>query len=132
MSVITIERDGKAYCHVVRHQTAPDTTTFFTPDDANQQVGYVVHQAGATVRRHYHLPVERHIVGTSEVLLVREGRCRMDVYDDDQELIESLELGPGDVMVMVGGGHGFEMLEDTVLIEIKQGPYFGVQEKTYF
>jgi mannose-6-phosphate isomerase-like protein (cupin superfamily) len=132
MSVTAIERNGRAYCYVIRHHTAPEATTFFTPDDANQQVGYVVHPAGATVRRHYHLPLERTIVGTSEVLIVREGRCRLDIYDDDLQPVESLELGPGDVMVMVGGGHGFEMLEDTVLIEVKQGPYMGIQEKRYF
>lgn len=132
MSVIAIERDGRTYCYVVRNQEAPERTTFFTPDEANQQVGYVVHPAGASVRRHYHLPLERTIVGTSEVLIVRQGRCRLDVYDDDQQPVESLELHQGDVMVMVGGGHGFEMLEDTVLIEVKQGPYLGVDEKKYF
>lgn len=132
MPVTAIERDGRTYCYVIRHQAAPEATTFFTPDEANQQVGYVVHPAGATIGRHYHLPIERTIVGTSEVLIVREGRCRLDVYDDDLAPIESLELGPGDVMVMVGGGHGFEMLEDTVMIEVKQGPYMGVQEKKYF
>lgn len=132
MSVTAIERDGQTYCYVIRHQEPPEATTFFTPDDANQQVGYVVHPKGAAVRRHYHLPIERTIVGTSEVLIVREGRCRLDVYDDDLEHVDSLEMGPGDVMVMVGGGHGFEMLEDTVLIEVKQGPYMGVNEKRYF
>ncbi len=35
-------------------------------------------------------------------------------------------------MVMVGGAHGFEMLEDTVMVEVKQGPYMGTQEKRYF
>ena len=84
------------------------------------------------VRRHYHLPRERTIVGTPEVLVVRSGRCRLDVYDDELQPVESLELGEGDIMVMVGGGHGFEMLEDTVLIEIKQGPYLGADEKEYF
>jgi hypothetical protein len=132
VSIDAIGRDGRTFCYVIRKQEAPRETTFVTPDEAIQQVGFVVHPAGAEVRRHYHLPLPRNIVGTPEVLVVQSGRCRLDVYDDEQEPIDSVELREGDVMVMVGGGHGFEMLEDTVLIEVKQGPYMGPQEKEYF
>ena len=64
--------------------------------------------------------------------MVKKGRCLIDVYDDDHDLIATGELHPGDVMLMVGGGHGFRMLEDTVLLEIKQGPYTGLEEKEQF
>ena len=132
MNVDAIGRDGKVYAYVMRETGQEEKTTFLTPDEAIQQVGFVVHPAGAEVKRHYHLPLERAIVGTPEVLVVRRGRCEMTVYDDDQQLAESRELSAGDVMVMVGGGHGFRMLEDTVLLEVKQGPYFGTDEKAYF
>jgi mannose-6-phosphate isomerase-like protein (cupin superfamily) len=127
-----IGRNGTVFSYVVHTNDAPERTTFLTPDDALQQVGFVVHEAGAEVRRHYHLPLERKITGTPEVLVVRSGRCEMDVYDDEQQLVATRELGAGDVMIMVGGGHGFRMLEDTVLIEVKQGPYYGTEEKKYF
>src|SRR3954451_10805527 len=132
MGIETIGRDGHAYCYVIRQRSAPAQTTFVTPDDAVQQVGFVVHPAGAEVKRHYHLPLERSIVGTPEVLVVRQGRCEMDVYDDQQEFVCTRELESGDIMVMVGGGHGFRMVEDTVLLEVKQGPYYGPDEKAYF
>lgn len=128
----SIGRDGRVFAYVVRGSSDPERTTFLTPDEAIQQVGFVVHGAGAEVKRHYHKPVERTIVGTPEVLVVRSGRCAMDVYDDDRELVGTRELAAGDVMIMCGGGHGFRMLEDTVLLEIKQGPYFGADEKAYF
>lgn len=130
--VEAIGSEGRVYCYIVRQDSTLASTTFVTPDDATLQVGFVVHAAGSEVRRHYHLPLERRIVGTPEVLVVRSGRCEMDVYDDDQRLVASKELGVGDVMVMVGGGHAFRMLDDTVLLEVKQGPYFGTHEKTYF
>jgi hypothetical protein len=95
-------------------------------------VGFVVHAAGGEVKRHYHVPIERKIDFTPEVLVVRSGRCEMDVFDDDQNLVATHELIEGDVMVMVGGGHGFRFLEDTVLLEVKQGPYYGTDEKKYF
>src|SRR5205807_9405506 len=105
--VESIGRDGEVFCYVVRTDSAPASTTFVTPDDAIQQVGFVVHNGGSEVRRHYHLPIERQIAGTPEVLIVRSGRCEMDVFDDAQQHVATRELTPGDVMVMVGGGHGF-------------------------
>jgi hypothetical protein len=56
----------------------------------------------------------------------------MDIYDDDRRLVATRELRKGDIMLMVGGGHGFRMLEDTVLLEVKQGPYTGLDEKERF
>lgn len=132
MSVEVVSAGGRPLSYIVRQQNAPESTTFVTPDDAIQQVGFVVHGAGGEVKRHYHVPIERTIDFTPEVLVVRSGRCEMDVFDDDQNLVATHELAEGDVMVMVGGGHGFRFIEDTVLLEVKQGPYFGTDEKKYF
>jgi hypothetical protein len=132
MNVEAIGSEGKVFAYVMRDTPGEKKTTFLTPDAAIQQVGFVVHPAGAEVKRHYHLPLERSIVGTPEVLVVRQGRCEMDVYDDEQEFVCTRELEAGDIMVMVGGGHGFRMVEDTVLLEVKQGPYYGPDEKAYF
>ena len=72
------------------------------------------------------------MIGTSEVLFVLKGHAWIDVYDDAHQLVASRELRQGDVMLMVGGGHGFRIIEDTVFMEIKQGPYAGVDEKERF
>jgi mannose-6-phosphate isomerase-like protein (cupin superfamily) len=130
-----IERivDGEQMlCCIIRASFVPEKTTFLTPPEYKQQVGYVVYPAGGEIARHVHRPLERRLVGTSEVLVVKQGRCLMDIYNDDCELVATRELGPGDVMLMVGGGHGFRMLEDTVLLEVKQGPYTGIDEKERF
>ena len=96
------------------------------------QVGFIVYPSGGEVERHVHVPLERSLVGTSEVLMVRSGRCEMDVYDDERTLVATRELVAGDVVVIFGGGHGFRMLEDTTLLEVKQGPYTGLDEKERF
>ena len=118
--------------YIIRAQLAPDQTTFLTPPEFKQQVGYIVYPAGSEIARHVHRPLERHLVGTSEVLIVRQGRCEIDVYNDDRELVATRELNVGDIMLMVGGGHGFRILEDTILLEVKQGPYTGIDEKERF
>jgi hypothetical protein len=124
--------NGHPLCYIIRAAMSPEKTTFLTPPEFKQQVGFVVYPKGGEIIRHLHLPLERHLVGTSEVLVIRQGRCLLDIYNDERELVATRELGPGDTMLMVGGGHGFRMLEDTVFLEIKQGPYLPVQEKERF
>lgn len=127
-----ITHDGQILAVIVRAEIDPKTTSFVTTPEFNLQLGFVVYPAGGEVQRHTHKPMERHIRGTSEILFVKKGRCMMDIYDDHRNPICTRELRQGDVLLMIGGGHGFRMLEDTVLVEIKQGPYTGVDEKERF
>jgi len=124
--------DGRPLAHIIRAEMAPQKTTFLTPAEFKQQVGFVVYPTGGEIQRHVHRPLERHLVGTSEVLIVRRGRCEIDIYNNQRELVATRELRQGDIMLMVDGGHGFRMLEDTVFLEVKQGPYTGVDEKERF
>jgi quercetin dioxygenase-like cupin family protein len=127
-----IDWNGKPLTYIIRREMDPSRTTFLTPPEFKQQVGYVVYPAGGEVPRHLHCDLERHLVGTSEVLIVLRGRCEMDVYNDQRELVATRELREGDLMLMVGGGHGFRMQDDTVFLEVKQGPYTGLEEKERF
>jgi quercetin dioxygenase-like cupin family protein len=127
-----IPADGPLLALLLSGTGDPAETTFPTPDDLNLQVGFVVYPAGGEIQRHDHRPLERQIVGTTEVLVVRSGRCEIDLYDRERQLVATRELRAGDVILIVGGGHGFRMLEDTVLLEVKQGPYTGLDEKERF
>jgi hypothetical protein len=118
--------------YIIRGNVLPTETTFLTPPEFKQQVGFVAYDQGGEIAPHVHRLLERHLVGTSEVLVLRKGRCLLDVYNDDHGLVATRELQAGDTMLMVGGGHGFRMLEDTVFLEIKQGPYTGLEEKERF
>ncbi len=127
-----IESDGQYLAIIVRSGFQAESTTFITPPEFKQQVGYIVHPAGDEIPAHTHREIQRHMVGTSEVLVVLQGRCEIDIYDEQRNLVCTSELRPGDVMLMVGGGHGFRMLEHTVFLEVKQGPYLGVDEKELY
>jgi mannose-6-phosphate isomerase-like protein (cupin superfamily) len=128
----TITHAGQDLAYIVHGSERLWETTFVTPPDLNLQVGFVVYGAGQEIPRHMHLPVERHIDGTMEVLVVRQGRCEVDVYSESRELAATRELRAGDVLIAVAGGHGFRALEKLVLLEVKQGPYPGVAEKERF
>lgn len=117
---------------IIRSQYLPSETTFLTPPEYKQQVGYVVYPKGGEIQRHVHRSLKRNLVGTSEVLILQRGRCIMDIYNDERDLVASRELREGDLMLMVGGGHGFQIMEDTIFLEVKQGPYTGMEEKERF
>ena len=131
-SVERILFNGKPLAYIVSAELDLESTSFLTPPDFNLQLGFVVYPAGGEVARHTHLPLERHTVGTSEVLVLRKGRCLVDIYNDDRELVATRELHTGDILLMAGGGHGLRMQEDTVFLEVKQGPYNDTDEKEYF
>lgn len=123
---------GKPLAYIIRSEIDPKATTFMTPGDFKQQVGFIVYGAGSEIPRHVHRPVERLLQETSEVLVVRRGRCEVDIYNEERNLVAVRKLQTGDILILVGGGHGFRMIEDTVLLEVKQGPYTGVEERERF
>ena len=131
-SVDLIRAGDQILCYVIAEAGELTETTFITPPNARQQVGFIVYPKGGVIRRHEHRPLERHLVGMSEVLIVRYGHVAMDIYDDAHQLVATRELRAGAVVILVGGGHGFRLLEDTVMLEIKQGPYLGADDKDLF
>ena len=118
--------------YIIRRELSPSATTFVTPSDYSQQLGFIVYPSGGEIKRHLHRSVRRVIEGTSEVLLLKQGRCEVDFYTSAKELVGTRELRQGDILLLIDGGHGFRILEDTILVEIKQGPYTGLDEKERF
>lgn len=117
---------------IVRHSFRRDGIEFFTPGSYSQQIGYMNRPSGYVIEPHVHNPVVREVQYTKEVLLIRSGRVRVDFYSESREYLESTILESGDIVLLAYGGHGFEMLEPTEIIEVKQGPYAGDHDKTRF
>jgi hypothetical protein len=124
--------DGRVIAVILRTCYSSEGIKFFTPDDFSQQLGYMNRPQGYVISPHVHNPVAREVLYTKEVLFIKSGKVRVDFYDDDQTYLESRILQQGDVLLLAYGGHGFEMLEPTEMIEVKQGPYAGEADKTRF
>jgi mannose-6-phosphate isomerase-like protein (cupin superfamily) len=105
---------------------------FFTPDEFSQQIAYMSHPKGKAIQPHIHNAVDRKVIYTQEVLFIKKGKLRVDFYDNEQQYLESRILESGDVILLSSGGHGFEVLEEIEMIEVKQGPYVKEQDKTRF
>jgi mannose-6-phosphate isomerase-like protein (cupin superfamily) len=117
---------------IISHNFAQPGIHFFTPNDLSQQLAYMRHPAGKVIDPHIHNPVSRSVHYTQEVLFIKRGRLRVDFYDNDRRYLESRILQGGDVILLATGGHGFEVLEEIEMVEVKQGPYAGDQDKTRF
>lgn len=105
---------------------------FFTPESFSQQLAFMSHGKGRIIEPHVHNHNPREVVYTQEVLFIRKGKLRVDFYSDEREYLESRILEAGDVILLASGGHGFEVLEDVEMIEVKQGPFCGPADKTRF
>ena len=105
---------------------------FLTPGSFSQQVAFMKHPKSKKIEAHVHNAVNRQVLYTQEVLLIRRGRVRVNLYSSGKEFVTSRTLESGDVILLCGGGHSLEMLEETTMIEVKQGPYAGEEDKTRF
>jgi len=121
--VVSIEADGKTIALFVPAHTSSSGTSFVTDPAHQLQVGFVARAAGESIPAHRHAPPERRVQGTPEVLILREGRCVVTLFGDDDRPIRELAMREGDVLVLLGGGHGIHMEEASILLEVKQGPF---------
>jgi hypothetical protein len=128
----TIKNNGEILAVHIKAGYKSNGIEFFTPGDFSQQLGYMNRNKGYSIPPHRHNHIERKVTLTQEVLYIKSGRVRVDFYDNTQQYLQSRILMQGDVILLASGGHGFEMLEDSEMIEVKQGPYCGEEDKVRF
>ena len=124
--------DGNAFAIIVRSSFSQTGINFFTPNDYSQQLAYMSHPTGKEIQPHVHKKVQREVHYTQETLFIRKGKLQVDFYSDDQIYLESRVLEAGDVILLIKGGHGFKVIEDLEMFEVKQGPYAGDEDKIKF
>ena len=117
---------------IVRENFHKQGIHFFTPNDYSQQLAYMSHATGKEIQPHVHKKVQREVHYTQETLFIRKGKLQVDFYSDDQIYLESRVLEAGDVILLIKGGHGFKVIEDLEMFEVKQGPYAGDEDKIKF
>ena len=130
--LIEIKKKDKLLAIIIKNDYKTDGVDFITENELSQQVAYMHHPTGKMIAPHVHNLVQRSVIMTQEVLFIKKGKLRVDFYDDYKDYLESAILETGDVILLVSGGHGFEVIEELEMIEVKQGPYAGEQDKTRF
>ena len=106
--------------------------TFFTPNESTQQFGYMKHKKKYIIKPHLHKKRITKILYTTEVILLLKGILRVDFYNDAKSYLFSKILKQNDIIMLVHGGHGFKILKEVEMLEIKQGPYSLIKDKIKF
>ncbi len=127
-----ISKKNKVIALIIRNEYQGEGVDFVTPNEYSQQVAYMHHPQGKIIGAHVHNMVHRNVVLTQEVLFIKKGILRVDFYDEYEDYLESTRLYAGDIILLVSGGHGFKVLEEVEMIEVKQGPYCGDGDKERF
>lgn len=120
--------DDKVVAIVIRKDFKSNGINFVSKIDYPLQVGVNGYQKGSKIKPHIHIDREITVKTLQEIIYIRDGAVKVDLYDQNKRFFQSLKLSAGDVIFFVSGGHGFEILDDTTIVEVKQGPYIGKQQ----
>ncbi len=130
--IYKIEDDNELLAIIISSRFKESGIHFFTPDDFSQQLAYMNHPKGKIIEPHIHNPVPRNVEYTQEVLFIKKGKIQVDFYSKNKYFLESKVLESGDAILLIKGGHGFKVIENVEMYEVKQGPYVGEADKTRF
>lgn len=131
-SEIVKDKKDSIIAIIVYNDYQKEGVNFFTPGDFSQQLAFISHKTGKVIEAHTHNVSKRDIHLTQETLFIKKGKLRVNFYDNNKNYFDSRILEKGDVILLAGGGHGFEVLEDVEMIEVKQGPYLSDGDKSVF
>lgn len=131
-NVEKITKNKKLIAIIIRSRFSKNGIEFFTPDSFSQQLAYMQRPKSYKITPHIHKPVPRQVLYTRETLFIKSGKIKIDFYTEEKKYIKSVTVKKGDVIFIASGGHGFELLEKSEIIEVKQGPYPGKEDKERF
>ena len=127
-----IKYNNELLAIIIKNNYKDEGIKFFTPDNFSQQLAYMKHTRGKIIQPHIHNTIRREVHFTNEVLIIKKGKLRIDFYTNLRVYLESRILEEGDVILLSSGGHGFKVIEDIEMFEVKQGPYAGDLDKIRF
>jgi len=110
---------------ILRSEYEPASIEFLTTNDQSLQLGVMRRPRGHVIAPHIHKPVPRTVQYTYEALFIVRGRLEVTFFSERRSVVAKRELRQGDCVMLMTGGHGFRVLEDCKMIEVKQGPYAG-------
>ena len=123
----------KLFALIVRSKFRKKTgINFFTDNNATQQFGYMKHRKNYVIKPHKHNQRLTKILTTTEVIILFKGILRVDFYDNKKMYLFSKKIFEKDIIMLLNGGHGFKVLKDVEMLEVKQGPYKLSRDKVKF
>jgi hypothetical protein len=113
---------------IIKNNFKKKGINFLTPNKLSLQVGYMNHNKNHKIKPHHHLKQKRVVHNTNEILYIKKGKLRVNFFLNEKKFTHRI-LSSGDLIAIVSGGHGFDIIEKTEIIEIKQGPFSKKKDK---
>mgnify|MGYP001428726419 CR=1 FL=1 len=133
MGIETIKFKDKLFAIIIRRNYIPPGLNFVTNDKDPLQVGIHNVNRSKKYKAHYSLPFKKlNELRANKIYYIRKGRIKVDFYDENSHKFCYSILVPGDLVLFLKGGHGIKILNDSIMIEIKQGPYRGAGKEKRF
>jgi mannose-6-phosphate isomerase-like protein (cupin superfamily) len=127
-----IMHEGEYYSLIVRASFQEPGQHFLTDPKYDQQLAFMKYPAGQEIQSHRHISFRREVFTTQETLIIRKGILRVFFFDLQDQFFAERDLHAGDILLLIQGGHGFHVIEALEMFEVKQGPYYGDQDKVKF
>tara|TARA_B100001059_G_C17817861_1_gene576397 strand:- start:1626 stop:2045 length:420 start_codon:yes stop_codon:yes gene_type:complete len=120
-----IVKDEIHYCTIVKPNMSNEGLNFVTNDEKSLQVGIWNYEKGKNLEPHFHNTYDRNADITSESVFITKGKILIKVYTKNLELVLEETLQAGEMIIQFYGVHEYIMLEDSIVVETKNGPYAG-------
>lgn len=127
-SIEVVEHNGVKYAEVIWAGASVEDTRFFSSPESSFQFGLLAHPAGYREEPHYHKAATRVVEDLQQMFVMQRGVVEVDLFSDSGLLLQTLELRPGDAIVLVHGAHAIRVVEDFQALSVKQGPFLGDEE----
>tara|TARA_B100001029_G_C15063401_1_gene460775 strand:+ start:1958 stop:2365 length:408 start_codon:yes stop_codon:yes gene_type:complete len=127
--MIEVKDNGVVLARYIPASSAwEDGLSFFSDDEDYIQVGTWGYDKPKELLAHTHNEVHRDVAWTQEVIFVKKGSIKAEIYDLSNKKVQDIICNVGDIIVLLRGAHGYHILEDdTQVLEVKNGPYVGAE-----
>lgn len=125
-----IEDNNVVYAKIIRANSRPDESMFFTDETCEIQFGIVNYTKNHKTGAHYHNHLDSEKSRVDEIIIVQKGSMRIDFYNEKGAYIKSIEAFENDIVIMYQGGHNVTFYDDTKIFLIKPGAYQKENDKT--
>ena len=126
------DKDKNLIAIVHKDKDFKDGKAFYTDNEKDFQFGTFNLDKGEIIENHIHNSQKREIYSTSEAIVVLSGMLKIDLFDNEKNFIDSVIITKNDSILIIDGGHGIQVQEQSKFIEFKQGPYIQDLDKKHF
>lgn len=123
-------KDGEILiAKIIKAEEWEENLKFYTDDKDFLQVATWNYNKGKHLKAHGHNICKRVSDKTNELIFIKSGKIKSTLFSENGVVLETVILEQGDILISYNGGHAYDILdENTQVLEVKNGPYPGLEK----